>query len=180
LAKWDRSYNYDNPSAHQSNPERTLESGDGIFMKLLLVAPCQLALQDPTQGHSLIGVFHEIKIQIPSNAPELPNNAIVPREWAIFSKFELDPDEEGKNYSMTTQFYWPDGSEFANQVLVAAQPTKNGMAFISRFQGFPMGQNGTLKVIATLRRDDEVVCGPTEVGIKVIVEKTPPAPSGVQ
>jgi hypothetical protein len=143
-------------------------------MKLLLIAPCQIALQDPDQGHSLIAVFHEILIKIPADAPELPAIAIIPKEWAIFSKFSLEPDEEGKDYSLNTSIFWPDGTLFVSQAILAAQPTKNGMAFITRLQGFPMGQNGLVKVSQTLTSEGNLVCENIEVEIKTTVERSLP------
>src|ERR1035438_9786942 len=109
-------------------------------MRLLLVTPCQLAIQDPVSGQSLIAVFHDIKIKIAENAPELPPNAIIPKEWSIFSKFTMEPDEEGKDYSLNTNIYWPNGEQFVSQAMDAAQPTKNGMAFIVKMEMFPIGQ----------------------------------------
>jgi hypothetical protein len=144
-------------------------------MKLLLIAPCQIALQDPDQGHSLIAVFHEIKIRIPEDAPQLPVNAIIPKEWAIFSKFGLEPEEEGKDYSLDTTIFWPDGAVFATQVICALQPTRNGLAFIVRLQGFPMGQNGVVKVSQTLLRGERVVYEGAESEIRMSVERTLPA-----
>jgi hypothetical protein len=139
-------------------------------MKLLLAAPCQMSLQDAETGHSLIAVFHEIKIAVPIDTPELPSNAIAPKEWGVFSKFGLTPDEEGKEYTLTTEIFWPDGNQLMHQELHAIQPTKNGMAFISRMQGFPMGQNGIVRVIQTLSSDGHIVLEPIEIEIGVVVE----------
>ena len=143
-------------------------------MKVLLAAPCNLVLEDKISGHSLIGVFHEIRIQIPADAPDIPVNAMIPREWALFAKFGLEAEEEGLPYSLTVDFRWPDGTPFASHTVQAEQPTKNGMAFITRLQAFPMGQNGIIKSTATLNSGDNIVCGPIETEIKVIVERTLP------
>jgi hypothetical protein len=132
-------------------------------MKLLLAAPCNLVLQDPEVGHSLIGVFHESKIQIPHDAPEVPSNAMVPREWSIFSKFGLDPDDEGKNYSLKIDVFWPDGSILISHTVNAARPTNNGMAFIAKLQAFPMGQQGIVRIIQNLSSEGNVVFGPIEL-----------------
>jgi hypothetical protein len=141
-------------------------------MNLLLAAPCQLALQDPVSGHSLIGVFHEIKIQVSEDAPEVPRNAMVPREWAVFSKFALAPEEEGRDYSLLTEVFWPDGTPLASLTVEAAQPTKNGLSFIARLQAFPMGQPGIVRIRTSLRSGENLVWGPTDLEILVIVEKS--------
>lgn len=144
-------------------------------MRILLAAPCNVALQDPEVGQSLIGVFHGMKIQISQDA-EVPDNAMLPKEWAIFSKFGLDPDEEGKSYSLVTNIFWPDGKLLVNHLLPAAEPTKDGMNFITRMQAIPVGQEGIVKVSQTVISEGEIVCGPIELEIKVTIEKTlPPA-----
>src|SRR5271165_3941587 len=140
-------------------------------MKLLLIAPCQIALQDPEQGHSLIAIFHDILIKLPETSPAPPPNAIIPREWAIFTKFALEPNEEGKDYALATNIFWPDETSFVSQVLHAAQPTKNGMAFIAKLQGFPMGQNGKVRITQQLFMGDQVVSENIETDILVRVER---------
>lgn len=141
-------------------------------MKLLLATPANMVLDDATSGHSLIGVFHEIKIQISTDAPEVPSNAMIPKDWALFLKFGLDPEEEGKDYSLAIELYWPDGTSFGSHIVKAAQPTRNGLTFIVKLQAFPMGQSGNIRAVSTLRSADEIVCGPIETEIKVTVDRS--------
>jgi hypothetical protein len=143
-------------------------------MKLLLAAPCNLALQDPEVGHSLIGVFHEIKIQIPLDAAEIPSNAMIPREWSIFSKFSLDPEEEGKDYTLKTDVFWPDGTILISHALDAKQPTKDGVAFIAKLQAFPMGQQGIVRINESLTSEGKVVFGPIKLEVKIEIERILP------
>jgi hypothetical protein len=143
-------------------------------MKLLLAALCDRVLNDPDYGHSLIAVFHAIRIQIVQDAPGLPSNAVLPKEWAIFAKYGLESNEEGKDYSITGEIFWPDGSLFGTLTVAAAQPSKDGMAFILKVNGFPMGQNGTIRVLLTLSSSGKTVFGPTELIAKVNVERNLP------
>lgn len=142
-------------------------------MKLLIFTACEKVIEDLTQGSSLISIFHGIKIQIPENQ-ELPTNVVVPKDWAAFSKWELDQGEEGGEYTSRIQIIWPDGSEFARHELPATQPTKDGMAFVHRLNGFPFGQNGRLLLLQSLLCDGEVIFGPVEFAIKVEVAKVLP------
>lgn len=123
-------------------------------------------------GHSLIAVFHDLKIQIPGNAPDPPPNALLPKEWAIFVKYDLLPDEEGRDYAAQCDIFWPDGNAFVSHTADAAQPTKDGMSFIFRMMAFPIGQNGTIKAKVSLLSHGTVVSGPVEVLARVTVEKT--------
>jgi hypothetical protein len=148
-------------------------------MKLLLIAPCDRVLSDPTFGNSLIAVFHEILIKLPPGT-EVPSNAMVPRDWTIFSKYELEPSEENKDYSAVTKIFWPNGDLFAELGIAAAKPTKNGMAFAIRLQGAPLGQNGRYLIQQTIRidGDDGFVCGPVESYMSLSVTyDLPPIPS---
>ena len=142
-------------------------------MKLLLSNPCEKVLQDPDSGHSLIAVFHDIKIQISKDAEAPPNDAVVPQNWAVFSKFGLDHEEENKEYSLLTDIFWPDGKPFVSgNQLNALPPTKNGMTFVVKLQGFPMGQNGEVKVRQTLKCNGAIVFGPFESIVRINVERT--------
>jgi hypothetical protein len=135
-------------------------------MKLLILTPCNNVLQDPQFGSSLISVFHGINFQVPPDT-EVPSNAVIPKEWAVFSKWRLEPDEYGKEYTSRIEIYWPDGAEFTKASVVAQQPTKDGMAFINRMNGFPVGQDGEIRVLQFLESSGEVVYGPVETIIKV-------------
>lgn len=136
-------------------------------MNLLLLAPCDRILQDPTQGVSLINVFHGLMFKIPEGI-DLPKDAVMPKEWTIFSKWELGPEEVGKDYISRVQIFWPDGTEFLKSSLTAMQPTRDGMSFTNQMNTFPVGQAGKLRVVQTLESDGVTVYGPTDLSINVI------------
>jgi len=135
-------------------------------MNNILFAPCQLVIQDAELGHSLIAVFHEIKMQFPPGT-EIPSNAVIPRDWAIFTKWEMSSDEEGKDYVSNTDIFWPDGSMFATFSLHAKPPVATGMAFIVRLQGFPMGQAGLIRITNRVMNGEVLVAGPIERSIRI-------------
>jgi hypothetical protein len=134
-------------------------------MKLLILTACDKVLVDALGGgQSLIGIFEGVNVVL---TDAYPSNASLQREWFIFSKWQLEPDEEGKNYTSLTEIFWPDGNKFGGLELVAAPPTKSGMSFIGRLLTFPFGQIGNLKVVQTLRSDGDLVFGPFEMSISV-------------
>jgi hypothetical protein len=135
-------------------------------MKLLLHSACNNVLQDPQFGASLISVFHAIAFMVPEGQ-EFPANAVVPKEWAIFCKWSLLPEEYGKNYTCLHKLFWPDGTVFAEAKLEAVQPTKDGMAFVQRLNGFPVGQQGNLRIVQTIESDGVIVGGPDELLIAI-------------
>lgn len=140
-------------------------------MKLLVFTPCQLVLQDPVNGQSLISVFHEIKIQVPKSN-EVPTNAILPKEWSIFCKWEVAPEEQGKLYIANLEILWPDGNQFVKQALPAAQAAKFDLSFVFKLLGFPMGQSGRIKVIISLESDGQLVFDPTATFVNVDLQRT--------
>jgi hypothetical protein len=141
-------------------------------MKLLFATVCNLVLNDPEWGHSLIGVFDTIKIQVPAEA-EFPPNALLPREWAVFSKWQLETEETERNYALICEITLPDGTPFGKYNLTAPKPTENQtIAFIVRSSGLPMGQNGRIRIALHLEEDNKIVSESVEVSIGVLVEKT--------
>ena len=100
---------------------------------------------------------------------------MLPKEWAIFSKFGLEPSEEDKDYTLKTDIFWPDGKVLASHILDAMPPTKNGMAFIAKSQAFPMGQQGVVRIRESLTSEGKVVFGPIEMEVKVSVERSLPS-----
>jgi hypothetical protein len=138
-------------------------------MKLLLLTPCEKVINDPVSGHSLIAIFHGVNLALPVDSEVVPRDAVIPRAWAIFSKWELEPHEERKEYASVVQIYWPNGDDFAKHTIVASQPAQNGMAFIVNIQGFPIGQTGKLRVVNWLERDGETISEKNEFSMRVNV-----------
>jgi hypothetical protein len=144
-------------------------------MKLLLAAPCNLVSNDPELGHSLIGVFHDIMVRVIPGA-EIPNNAVLPKEWAIFSKWSLDPGEEGRNHFLVTEIYWPDGSKLSETRIKSLAPgVSPSISFIVRSQGFPFGQAGKIKINLRVEEEDgtdiKIAHEAVEIEILVRIEK---------
>lgn len=135
-------------------------------MKLVIFTPCNNVLQDPQFGASLISVFHGIVFRV-SEGTELPPNAVTPKEWAVFSKYNMEPEDVGKDYTSILTIHWPDGSIFTEASLQAKQPTIGGMAFVNRLSGFPIGQDGRLRLVQRLESDGVLVAGPEELFVVV-------------
>jgi hypothetical protein len=129
-----------------------------------------MAINDPDIGHSLIGVFHDISIKVPPES-EIPTSALLPKEWAIFSKWAIVPEEEGRNYFLVSEVYWPNGDLLNQTKTKSATSTGTSIAFIHRHQGFPFGQNGNIKIRLWIEEENgeaiEVVHEPVELSISV-------------
>jgi hypothetical protein len=125
-------------------------------------------------GHSLIAVFHDLSIRVPESA-EVPTNALLPKEWAIFSKWRIDPTEGGKKIKLICEAFWPNGDPLFRSELPAAQIIKNQTTFIIRNLGFPMGQNGIIRIVLSVFVEDELAHDPVELEINFRLEKDLPA-----
>ena len=71
---------------------------------------------------------------------------------------------------LRTEMFWPNGAIF-NTYDLAAVERHNGMAFNVRANGFPIGQNGKVRIKLTLLNGDEVVAEPFDVFVAVNVTK---------
>jgi hypothetical protein len=131
-----------------------------------MLTPCTNVLIDMQYGASLISIFHGITFTLPEGT-ERPTNAVMPKEWAIYSKWNLEPEEYGKNYTSNIKIYWPDGTLFSEATLDAVQPTKDGMAFINRMNGFPVGQDGKLRILQTLESDGITIARSEEITLAI-------------
>ena len=141
-------------------------------MQLLIASPCQMVLTDKESGygHSLIAVFHDFTIRIPESA-EVPINALLPKEWAIFSKWRIEASEEGKVIKLLCEAFWPNGDVLFKTETIASEIMHNQTAFVIRNLGFPMGQDGLVKVVLSIFVADELAHEPVEIEINVRVQK---------
>lgn len=145
-------------------------------MKLLIATPCQMVITDKEAGlgHSLIAVFHLLKIRV-SETAEVPSNALLPKEWAVFSKWKLDPIESQKKIKLVTEAFWPNGDPLFKNELASIDVIDGQTAFIVRNMGFPIGQNGSIKIILSIFVDDELAHAPVELDMEVELIKDLPA-----
>jgi hypothetical protein len=125
-------------------------------------------------GHSLIGMFHHLKVRV-SETAEVPPNALLPMEWAIFTKWLLEPTESERKIKQVVEMFWPNGDPASKNEITVAEIIDNQTAFIFRNIGFPMGQNGAIKIIISIFVDDELAHEPTELNVIMDLIKDLPA-----
>lgn len=127
----------------------------------------------PSQGvPSLIGLFNRIVLQISSDLPEIPKNAVAPKEWAIYSAWDNEPGDEQKEYFLCNQILYPDQSAFGPLIRtpVNVQPKRRSQ-MITRVQGFPLGQPGFYTVRTWLEENNQMVGNPIEFRIELETKK---------
>lgn len=89
----------------------------------------------------------DIAITPPAGAsPSLPTNAVTPKEWWIFSIWEPQTDEVGKDFEQPIEVYWPSGEKFV-ELKVKFKPDERVQYNSTQMLGFPVGQPGKVKIL---------------------------------
>lgn len=141
---------------------------------------CEKVIIDKNQDGvaSLIALFSKIIATVPADSPEIPANAAIPKDWAIFSSWDSDPSD-AKEYALCTQILYPDKSQFGemNKIPVLIEANKRAQV-VANVQGFPIGQAGQYTVRTWLEDSGKPVVEPLELKIEVEIRKQAPAAQG--
>lgn len=138
---------------------------------------CDKVIIEQSGTASLIGLFNEVHAVLPPEVQSVPSNAIAPREWCIFTSWEKEPEDEGKEFRQVVQITYPDGKEFAKQSAIkfVFQPGKTHHQNTANALGFPIGQLGLFTVQMWLETGGSTVFGPVSIRINVIHDRLAPA-----
>jgi hypothetical protein len=80
--------------------------------KLTILAACErVIIEREASLPSLISIFQRMNVQI-QDAP-LPDNALSPTRWAVFTLWQHTPEERGVAYTQRTEIISPSGEKFA-------------------------------------------------------------------
>jgi hypothetical protein len=150
------------------------------MLKPYVCVACEKVITDqPIEGDpssqgvpSLISLFNKLILQVPADLPEIPKNAVAPRDWAIYSAWDNEPGDELKKYFLCTQIIYPDKSPFGQitRMLINVQPKRRSQ-MIARVQGFPLGQTGFYTVRTWLEENSQMVGSPIEFMIELEIKK---------
>jgi len=59
---------------------------------------CEKVILDNGTIPSLIGLFNRIIAKVSAGAPDIPPNALIPKEWAIFTAWDLEAGDDQRKY----------------------------------------------------------------------------------
>ena len=143
--------------------------------KVIIDQPIEGSPPGTSGTASLIGLFSKIiAATFPgtSEFPQIPPNAVVPKEWAIFSAWDIEPGDEKIKYIVCTQILYPDNSPFGeiNRTVLKIEANKRSQNVI-RIPGFPIGQTGFYSVNTWIEENEQKVFGPIEFKIEVEIMK---------
>jgi len=120
-------------------------------MKLLILAPCDKVIIDKLGNPSLISIIQNLNVEVPADNP-VPSNAVVPREWYIFSHWLVADEEIGREFVQRTVIVLPSGDVFGDPATGSSVPFKakdisaNIAQVIVNLNGFPIGMAGPITV----------------------------------
>jgi len=132
---------------------------------------CEKVILAKDDVASLINLFSKIILTVPTGA-EIPGNAVIPRDWAVFSIWLTEPGDERREYTLCTQILYPDKSQFGQTVKgrIPIEPAKRAQMNM-QFQGFPIGQIGEYKIRTWIEENQKEVFGPIEFGIELEIRR---------
>jgi hypothetical protein len=82
--------------------------------KLMALLTCEKVIVDlNSKTPSVISIFQTMNVPIAANVP-LPEKALAPIAWAVFSVWQHDESERGVEYTQRTEIIDPSGTQFAN------------------------------------------------------------------
>lgn len=143
------------------------------MLKPYVCVACEKVLITTDGVASLISLFSKIIASVPVGT-DIPKNAVVPREWAVFSAWDLDAGDELKEYFICTQILYPDQTQFGeiNRIKMNVEKDKRSQV-AAQINGFPIGQEGFHTVRIWIEENQQRVVGPIE--FKIQLEMIKPA-----
>lgn len=135
---------------------------------------CEKVITDQAGVVSLIGLFHKITARPLAGADAPPPNAVIPKEWAIFTLWEVDPSEYGKKYQQAFQTVYPDGTNFGLETRVPITPEqgKRMLQCVALSTAMPISQNGLYTIKTWLEEDGKKIAEPTPISFEIELVRT--------
>lgn len=136
--------------------------------KLYVHVVCEKVILDQQQAGvaSLIGLFGKLRVGLPPEAPQAPPDALAPKEWSIYSSWDAEPADDGKEYTLCTQVLYPDKKTFGEISRLSIQFLLNHKAQgIVRIPGFPFSQEGSYAVRTWLEDNGKVIAEANEIKV---------------
>jgi hypothetical protein len=115
--------------------------------KLSVLAACERVIVDRVGSlPSLINIFQRMNIQL-QDAP-LPENAIAPTRWVVFTLWQHTPEERDVEYTQRTEVIAPSGDKFADARIVFKITEADDLQSKNHLEifGIPINVEGFLKV----------------------------------
>jgi hypothetical protein len=144
---------------------------------LKTVVACEKVIYATDGPVSLLSVFDAMQFQLSKDAP-LPERAIAPNQWAVFTMWEIDPSEINQPFTQVVRIMAPDGSLFLENehAFASNDPTRIQTRVRLNVKTLPIWQEGKVEIKVSLRGNDielgstsfNIVYLPKEEDVKAI------------
>jgi hypothetical protein len=143
------------------------------MLKFVMCVACEKVIfSNETLNASLINLFTKMRISIPEEAPDIPPNAVVPKEWAVFSSWDTEPGDELKQYFLCVQTFYPDKTPSGAIARSRINIERGKRAQINtQILGFPIGQSGAYTVRTWIEEGQAVVNEPIEIQVELEIAR---------
>jgi len=126
--------------------------------KLYVFAICEKVIIDTNGVPSVIGLFNKITAGRSADSPEIPANAVAPKEYAIFTSWDLEPADRGKEYNQFYEFFYPDGTQFGERANLRVKMGEGKrMNSTANSNALPIGQVGVYTARTWLEDDQKKI-----------------------
>jgi len=110
----------------------------------------------------------------PAEQP-IPANAVMPREWFVFSMWMPSIEDAGKSFEQVIEIYWPNSDKFTEGRLPFKADEKASYNSIQML-GFPIGQVGNIKIQTWLEYQGSRITDTFDYCVSIKHLDRPPSP----
>lgn len=127
---------------------------------------CEKIIFNTERVPSLINIFSKITLTLPEQ--EIPRNSVVPKEWAVFSSWRVEPGDETRDYFLCTQVRYPDRTPFGetNRIKIVIEPERQAQIAVQML-AFPIAQPGFYTASVWIEENQAVVVDPIELRVEL-------------
>jgi len=104
--------------------------------KVLIFAPCEKIIISQDNVVSLVSMFQDIKVTLPSDKP-VPQHAVFPMKWEVFTLWQRNEQESGKEFEEKCTLLSEDGNALVT-VSIKFVLTETFNRIVMQFLGFPL------------------------------------------
>jgi hypothetical protein len=125
--------------------------------KLKILLACEKVINDVTGPVSLISVFQ--RMNVPIGPAPLPEKALSPTRWDVFSMWEFDAKEVGQEFIQVVKVGTPDGSVFAEMEwpIKSESPDQRHVNVKTTIPGIPIWQEGFVTINTWLKGEESII-----------------------
>ena len=128
---------------------------------LKLATLCEKVIVDANGVPSLISLFSQFNVSVPTGEA-VPENAVAPKEWAMFCLWDCSPEEAGREFSQIFEITMPNGNLFGEPRTIRFTPQHDKLRqnVIADAPAVPIGRTGQITVTTRVEVDGRVVVAP--------------------